>query len=100
MAAIDEELQLLEVKIKQLKLDYEHYFLGTRPREPIQLRGEVQKTILRHTNQPIQNTAARPANVARRASRHARYGSPRRVGSATTASRVAWSYDSTVRRPA
>jgi hypothetical protein len=56
---IDEELQQLEIKIKQLKLDYEHYFLGTRPREPGQLRSDVQKTIFRHTNKPIQNTAAR-----------------------------------------
>jgi hypothetical protein len=56
---IDEELQQLEIKVKQLKLDYEQYFLGTRPREPGQLRAEVQKTILRHSNQPILNTAAR-----------------------------------------
>jgi len=59
VAEIDDELTILDNKIKQLKLDYEQYFTGTRPREPAQLRGEVQKTILRHLNQPIQNTAAR-----------------------------------------
>jgi hypothetical protein len=59
MASIDEELQILENKVKQLKLDFEQYFLGTRPREPIQLRAEVQKQILIHSNTPIKNTAAR-----------------------------------------
>jgi len=57
--SIDEELQILEIKVKQLKLDYEQYFLGSRPREPGQLRADVQKQIIRHSNQPIQNTAAR-----------------------------------------
>ncbi len=59
MESIDEELQVLENKTKQLKLEYEQYFLGTRPREPAQLRAEVQKIIFRHSNQPIKNTAAR-----------------------------------------
>jgi hypothetical protein len=59
VAEIDEELTILDTKIKQLKLDYEQYFTGTRPREPAQLRGDVQKTILRYLNQPIQNTAGR-----------------------------------------
>jgi hypothetical protein len=57
--SIDEELKILETKIKQLKLDYDHYFLGTRPREPAMARAEVQKVIFRHSNTPIQNTAAR-----------------------------------------
>lgn len=56
---IEEELQILETKVKQLKLDYEQYFSGVRPREPAQLRGEVQKQIHRHSNTPIQNTAQR-----------------------------------------
>jgi hypothetical protein len=56
---IDEDLQLLEIKLSQLKRDYEHYFMGTRPREPVQARSEVQKAVLRHTNEPIRNTAAR-----------------------------------------
>ena len=36
------DLQLLDVKIKQARNEYEQYFLGTRPREPQVLRGEVQ----------------------------------------------------------
>jgi hypothetical protein len=57
--SIDEELTILENKLKTLKREYEQYFLGTRPREPAQLRAEVQKQVLVHTNVPIQNTGAR-----------------------------------------
>ena len=59
MAELDEQLTILDVKIKQLKLDYEQYFAGARPREPSVLRSDVQKTILRHSNVPIQNTGLR-----------------------------------------
>ena len=59
MATLEEDLTILENKVKQLKLEYEQYFSGSRPREPQLLRGEVQKTIVRYTNQPIQNTAGR-----------------------------------------
>lgn len=55
----EENLKLLDIKLKQLKLDYEQYFLGSRPREPSVLRGEVQKMIHMYLNNPIQNTAAR-----------------------------------------
>ncbi len=58
-SSLDEELKVLESKVNTLKLDYERYFLGTRPREPVLLRGEVQKTITALSNQPIQNTALR-----------------------------------------
>ncbi len=57
--SIEEDLQILDAKTKQLRLDYEQYFLGARPREPIQLRGEVQKLITLYSNVPIQNTALR-----------------------------------------
>ncbi len=55
----EEDLRILDIKIKQLKLDYERYFLGTRPREPAMARGEVEKTIIMYSNQAIQNTALR-----------------------------------------
>lgn len=59
VATSDEELTILENKVKQLKLEYEQYFSGTRPREPQILRNEVQKTIFRHMNETIKNTAHR-----------------------------------------
>jgi hypothetical protein len=56
---IEEDLKVLESKLNTLKLDYDRYFLGTRPREPVLLRREVQKTITQFTNTSIQNTAVR-----------------------------------------
>jgi hypothetical protein len=56
---IDEDLQVLDAKVRQLRLDYEQYFLGSRPRVPSVLRGEVQKMIAYYANVPIQNTALR-----------------------------------------
>jgi hypothetical protein len=56
---VDEDLQVLDARVKQLRLDYEQYFLGSRPRVPSQLRGEVQKMIAYYANVPIQNTALR-----------------------------------------
>ena len=33
--------------------------MGSRPREPLMLRREVERSFLHHSNRPIQNTAAR-----------------------------------------
>lgn len=56
---VESDLHLLDVKIKQARNEYEQYFLGTRPREPQQLRGEVRKMITYYANVPIPNTAQR-----------------------------------------
>lgn len=56
---IVEDLQLLEAKIKQAKMEYDQYFLGNRPREPVLAKGEVQKIIAYWSNLPIRNTANR-----------------------------------------
>jgi hypothetical protein len=55
----DEDLRILENKLNVLKLDYERYFLGTRPREPLMARQEIQKFVTQWANMPIQNTAMR-----------------------------------------
>jgi len=55
----EEELRVLDHKLKQLKLDYDRYFLGTRPREPVVLRGEVDKLVAIYSNQPITNSGLR-----------------------------------------
>jgi hypothetical protein len=55
----EEELKLLEIKLNQLKLEYEKYFLGNRPMEPAQLRSEVQKLVIKWSNTRITNTAQR-----------------------------------------
>lgn len=58
-APLSEELRILESKINQLKLDYEQYFLGSRPREPAMQRAEIQKAMVRLSNSAIKNTADR-----------------------------------------
>ena len=55
--SIVEDLKILDAKLNQLKREYEQYFLGTRPREPVLLAGEVRKLILFLTNNPFSNTA-------------------------------------------
>ncbi|UCE87644.1 MAG: hypothetical protein JSU66_08030 [Deltaproteobacteria bacterium] len=58
-SSIEEDLKLLDVRLKQLKLEYEQYFLGNRPTEPQMQRAEVQKIITFWSGQPIRNTALR-----------------------------------------
>jgi hypothetical protein len=55
----EQELEILSRKVTQLKLAYDQYFLGSRPREPIQQRDEIQKTVIIYSNQHIQNTSLR-----------------------------------------
>jgi len=57
--SIAEDMVVLDNKIKQLKFEYEQYFMGGRPREPVMLRGDVQKIVTRYSNTGIQNTALR-----------------------------------------
>jgi hypothetical protein len=56
---LEDLIHTLTTKINQLKREFDQYFLGTRPREPVLLRGEVQKLMAQLSNQPIQNTALR-----------------------------------------
>ncbi|HAG50197.1 MAG TPA: hypothetical protein DHU69_02215 [Deltaproteobacteria bacterium] len=54
---IKEDLDILDVKITKLRVDYEQYFTKTLKREPTFLRDEVDRLILKYSNQPITNTA-------------------------------------------
>ncbi len=56
---IEADLQQLDAKLKMAKLDYEQFFLGNRPREPIILRQDIQKIVNLWSNLPIRNTAHR-----------------------------------------
>jgi hypothetical protein len=49
---IDEDLVELEHKIQRLKIEYDQYFMGAMKREPILLRGEVQRLITKYVNEP------------------------------------------------
>ena len=56
---IEEDLILLDARMKMLRNEYEQYFLGSRKREPQLMRGEVQKIINYYANVPIRNTGHR-----------------------------------------
>jgi hypothetical protein len=58
-ADTETDLQLLDAKLKQLRMEYEQYFLGARKREPQLLRGEVNKVVAFYANAPIRNTGLR-----------------------------------------
>lgn len=58
-ADVAEELIVLDNKLKQLKFEYEQYFIGSRPREPVLTRADVQKLVTKYSNTGIQNTALR-----------------------------------------
>ncbi len=55
----DEEMEILSRKLMTLKLAYDQYFLGSRPREPAMLAGEVSKLVITYSNHAIKNTAMR-----------------------------------------
>jgi len=57
--ALDEEIGMIEGKLNTLRLDYDQYFIGNRPREPVMARAEVQKLFTFYSQMPIQNTALR-----------------------------------------
>ena len=59
MSNTEEELKILDAKLKQLKLAYDQYFLGARPRLPSLLRREVDKMIVYYSNHAITNTSLR-----------------------------------------
>lgn len=55
----EENLNELDRKVGQLRLDYERYFLGVQPREPTTLRGDLERQLRILASTPIQNTALR-----------------------------------------
>jgi hypothetical protein len=55
----EEDLPILDAKLKQLRNEYEQYFLGSRKREPHMLRLEVNRMVTHYANVRIQNTAQR-----------------------------------------
>lgn len=54
--SIDEDLADLDRGIQRLRIEYDQYFMGDGRREPIQLRGKIQKLITRYSSDPPRNT--------------------------------------------
>ncbi len=53
---ITEDIVLLEKKLNELIVKYEHYFLGLEKREPVKLLEEVEKISRSYTGRDIINT--------------------------------------------
>ncbi len=49
----------LETGIRQLKIQYDMFFAGSIPKQPHELRGEIERIIKRYANAPIRKYAAR-----------------------------------------
>src|SRR3989304_7341072 len=54
---LKEDLDILDTKISKLKVDYEQYFAKILKREPTALRDEIDRIILKYSNQPTTNTS-------------------------------------------
>src|SRR5215510_10778639 len=74
-----DDLDMLDIRLKQLKLEYEFYFLGTRKYPPRLLMNEVQRVVGFYANYSIRNTGQR----FRFNSLRARYSSYKRHWEAT-----------------
>lgn len=54
---LKEDLDILDAKINKLKVDYEQYFTKLLKREPTLLRDEIDRLIIKYSNQSITNTS-------------------------------------------
>jgi hypothetical protein len=55
----DDDIARLEKGIRQLKIQYDMFFAGSIPKQPHELRAEVERIIKRYANTPIKRYASR-----------------------------------------
>ena len=56
---VDGDVLRLESGIRQLKIQYDMFFAGSIPKQPLELRAELEKIIRRHSATPIRKYAVR-----------------------------------------
>jgi hypothetical protein len=56
---LEADIVRLESGIRQLKIQYDMFFAGSIPKQPHELRAEIEKLIKRYSNAPIRKYAAR-----------------------------------------
>jgi hypothetical protein len=56
---LEADLGRLESGIRQLKIQYDMFFAGSVPKQPLELRGELERLIRKHSAAPIRKYAAR-----------------------------------------
>lgn len=50
---LESDIERLDQGIRLLKVQYDQYFAGSLPKQPLELRGEIEKIIRRYANTPI-----------------------------------------------
>jgi hypothetical protein len=58
-AFIDAELDRLQVGLRQLKVQYDMFFAGSLPRQPVELRSELDRIVKRLSGTPIRKYSQR-----------------------------------------
>jgi len=58
-AELDEDIVRLESGIRQLKIQYDMFFAGSIPKQPHELRAEIERLIKRYANAPIRKYSSR-----------------------------------------
>ena len=58
-AELESDIARLETSIRQLKIQYDMFFAGSTPKQPLELRIEIERIIRRHSSAPIRKYAAR-----------------------------------------
>lgn len=56
---IEADLARLEAGIRQLKIQYDMFFAGSAPKQPFELRTEIERMIKRYSHVPMRKYAAR-----------------------------------------
>jgi hypothetical protein len=56
---LEADILRLENGIRQLKIQYDMFFAGAVPKQPFELRGEVERIIKRYSHAPIRKYAVR-----------------------------------------
>jgi hypothetical protein len=56
---LEADIVRLESGIRQLKIQYDMFFAGSIPKQPFELRGEIERIIRRHSMTPIRKYAPR-----------------------------------------
>jgi hypothetical protein len=56
---IEADIERLEAGLRQLKIQYDMFFAGAIPRQPLELRSELERLIKRYTNAPLRKYAHR-----------------------------------------
>ena len=58
-AFVDSELERLQVGLRQLKVQYDMFFAGSLPRQPHELRADLERIIKRLSGHPIRKYSQR-----------------------------------------